>query len=44
MITLPGLEAVIDTDRTWFEAHPGRRFHLRPTALAELLPRVDQAA
>jgi hypothetical protein len=35
---LPDLEAVTDADRAWFEAYPGRRYHLRPTALAELLP------
>jgi hypothetical protein len=31
------LDAVTDADRAWFEVHPGRRYHLRPTSLAELL-------
>jgi hypothetical protein len=35
---MPALEAVTDADRAWFEAHPGRRYRLRLTELAELLP------
>jgi hypothetical protein len=35
---MPELDAVTDADREWFEARPHRRYRLRPTALAELLP------
>jgi hypothetical protein len=35
---MPELDAVTDADREWFEARPARRYRLRPTALAELLP------
>jgi len=35
---MPGLDAVTDADREWFAAHPPRRYRLRPTAVAELLP------
>ena len=35
---MPGLDAVTDADREWFAAHPHRRYRLRPTAVAELLP------
>jgi hypothetical protein len=38
MMTMPGLDAVTDADREWFEAHPARRYRLRPTELAEMLP------
>jgi hypothetical protein len=36
--TLPVIDAVTDADREWFEAHPHRRYRLRPTAIAELMP------
>jgi hypothetical protein len=35
---MPGLDAVTDADREWFEAHPHRSYRLRPPAVAELLP------
>ena len=35
---MPGLDLVTDADREWFEAHPHRRYRLRPKAVAELLP------
>jgi hypothetical protein len=38
MSVMPGLDAVTDADREWFAAHPHRRYRLRPTAVAELLP------
>ena len=34
----PALDAVTDADRAWLEAHPCRRYHLRPTAIVELMP------
>ncbi len=36
--SMPGLDALTDGDREWFLAHPSRRYRLRPTAVAELLP------
>jgi hypothetical protein len=36
--SMPGLDALTDGDRKWFLAHPSRRYGLRPTAVAELLP------
>src|SRR4051794_25613757 len=35
---MPGLDDVTDANREWFDARPHRRYRLRPTALAELLP------
>ena len=35
---MPGLDAVTDADRAFFEAHPHRGYRLRATALAELPP------
>jgi hypothetical protein len=36
--TMPGLDAVTDADREWFEARPSRLCRLRPTTVAELFP------
>lgn len=32
------LDAVTDADRAWFDAHPARRYRVRPVQVAELLP------
>src|SRR5690242_21448601 len=32
----PAHDEITDADRAWFEAHPHRRFRLRPTSVAEL--------
>ena len=32
----PALDDVTDADRAWFEAHPHRRFRLRPARVIEL--------
>ena len=40
-VTLPpalgkAVEAVADADRRWFREHPGRRWYVRPTAVADI--------